>query len=164
VIFVITGMDAFPFDRLIRAVDELQGRDRGEEFLVQIGCSAYQPRHVRHERFLSFGRVRELIRESSVVITHAGAGSTLVCIEQGKHPVMVPRLARFGEIVDDHQLPFCDKLAGSGLATVVRDMDELPAAIATARGRAAPADALARATQLTGWLESFWQGLRGGRA
>ncbi len=162
-IFVITGMDAFPFDRLIRAVDELAGGG-GEEFLVQIGCSTYQPRHARHERFLSFGRVRELVRESSVVITHAGAGSTLVCIEQGKHPVMVPRLARFGEIVDDHQLPFCDKLAGSGLATVVREMGELPAAIAGVRHRAAPRDALARATELTGWLETFWRGLPGARA
>lgn len=159
-IFVIMGMEVHPFDRLARAVDELaRAGTVGEDFFVQLGTCGYEPRHARFERFLSFGDVCEQIRSASVAITHAGAGSALLCIEQGKHPVMVPRRSRLGEHVDEHQLPFAEKLEAGGLATVVREMDELAAAIAATRSRAAPADALGRARELTGWLETFWRGL-----
>jgi hypothetical protein len=46
---------------------------------------------------------------------------------------------------------------------VVREMEELPTAIAAARSRSAPADALGRARELTGWLETYWRGLARGR-
>ncbi|MDM4140388.1 MULTISPECIES: glycosyltransferase [Mycobacterium] len=159
-IFVIMGMEVHPFDRLARAVDQLSAAgELGEDFFVQLGTCRYQPRHARFERFLSFGDICEQIRRASVVVTHAGAGSTLVCIEQGKHPVMVPRRSVLGEHVDEHQLPFAEKLGEAGLATVVREMAELPAAIAATGSRMVPADALGRARELTGWLEKFWRGL-----
>jgi len=160
VIFVIMGMEVHPFDRLARAVDELAATGAVEDdFFVQLGTCRYEPRHTRFERFVSFGDVAERIRCASVVVTHAGAGSTLLCIEQGKHPVMVPRRSSRGEHVDEHQLPFAEKMEAGGLATVVREMEELPAAIVATRSRAAPADALGRARELTGWLEAYWRGL-----
>ncbi|WP_406814326.1 glycosyltransferase [Mycobacterium sp. M23085] len=159
-IFVIMGMEVHPFDRLARAVDELaRTGEMGEDFFVQLGTCRYQPLHARFERFLSFGDVCEQIRRASVAVTHAGAGSALVCIEQGKHPVLVPRRSSCGEHVDEHQLPFAEKLAAAGLATVVNEMRELPAAIAATRSRSAPADALGRARELTGWLEAYWRSL-----
>lgn len=159
-IFVIVGMEVHPFDRLARAVDDLVGAGAvGEEFFMQLGTCNYEPHHVRFERFLSFGDVREQVGSASVVVTHAGAGSALLCIEQGKHPVVVPRLPVHGEQVDEHQLPFAEKLRVAGLATVVHEMDELPAAIATARSLSAPPDSLGRAGELTDWLESYWTGL-----
>ena len=164
-IFVILGMDVFPFDRLAQAVDELQ-RDGscGEDFFLQLGASTYQPKHAPFERYLSFGDVCERIRAASVVITHAGAGSTLVCLQQGRHPVLVPRQPRYGEIVDEHQLPFAEKFGELGLATTVHEMPELPAAIAAARGKSTPKAAAGGARELTAWLEGFWQGLPRGRA
>ena len=103
-------------------------------------------------------KIYENIRKASVVITHAGAGSTLVCIQQGKHPVLVPRLPKFGEIVDEHQIPFADKFGGLGLATTLHEMGELPAAIAAARGRSgAGGGTPGNARELVGWLEGFWQ-------
>lgn len=159
-IFVIMGMEVHPFDRLARAIDELAADgSAAEDFFVQLGSCRYIPTYARFERYLTFGDVCENIRRSSVVITHAGAGSTLVCIQQGKHPVMVPRRSRWKEHVDEHQLPFAAKLASSGLATVVNDLVELPAAIAAVRGRTARVDAMSGANSLTEWLESFWRGL-----
>lgn len=159
-IFVIMGMEVHPFDRLARGVDELARTGAvHEEFFVQLGTCTYQPNCTQFERFLSFDDVREQIRNASVTITHAGAGSALLCIEEGKHPVLVPRCSRRGEHVDDHQLPFAEKLEAAGLATVVREISELPAAIAAARSQSAPAHALGQARQLTEWLESYWQSL-----
>jgi UDP-N-acetylglucosamine transferase subunit ALG13 len=164
VIFVITGMEVHPFDRLARAVDELARTGAaGEDIFMQLGTCVYEPRHTRFERFLPFGDVRERIQRASVVVTHAGAGSALLCIEQGKHPIAVPRRSSLGEHVDDHQLPFAEKLEAARLVTVVREMDELPEAIAATRSLSAPADALARASELTGWLQTYWQELARGR-
>lgn len=159
-IFVIMGMEVHPFDRLARAVDELAKNDVvHEEFFVQLGSCTYVPMHARFERYLSFGEVCERIRRSTTVITHAGAGSTLVCIRQGKHPIVVPRHSRWGEHVDEHQLPFAEKLRDGGLATLVDDLIRLGTAIEMVRGRTAPPDAMGGAVELTNWLEEFWQGI-----
>ncbi len=159
-IFVIMGMEVHPFDRLAKAVDELSRAGTvGEEFFIQLGACTYTPTHARFEKYLSFGEVCENIQRSSVTITHAGAGSTLVCIQQGKHPIMVPRRAEWGEHVDDHQLPFAQKLGEGGLATVLDDVATLPQVIESARGRSAPSNAMGRATELTSWLEGFWKSL-----
>lgn len=159
-IFVIMGMEVHPFDRLARAVDELQRTGAvGEEFVVQLGACTYEPVHARFVRYLSFGEVCEHVRRASAVITHAGAGSTLTCLEEGKHPIMVPRRAEWGEHVDDHQVPFTRKFSEQGLATAVYDMADLPAAIAAVRGKSGPGHVIGGATDLTRWLEGFWQGL-----
>lgn len=155
------GMEVHPFDRLARAVDDLQAAaGASEDYFVQLGACNYQPRHARFERFLSFGQVCEAIREASVVITHAGAGSTLVCIQQGKRPIMVPRRARWGEHVDEHQVPFAEKLAQAGLAIACYDMTALPEAISAARKLGGPGIELGGAREITDWLEGFWTGLR----
>lgn len=159
-IFVIMGMDVYPFDRLARAIDELQATNSaGEEYFIQLGSCTYEPVHARFERFLSFGDVCECVRNASVVITHAGAGSTLVCIQQGKHPILVPRSPSHGEIVDGHQIPFAQKIDQLGLATIVNEMPQLPAAIAKVRSKIAMRDNTGDAGELTTWLQDFWKDL-----
>jgi UDP-N-acetylglucosamine transferase subunit ALG13 len=159
------GMEVHPFDRLARAVDELQASGVvGDDFLVQLGACSYEPRHARFERYMSFGALCEHVRASAVVITHAGAGSTLVCIQQGKHPIMVPRRSGLGEHVDEHQVPFARKLSEGGLATTVEDLADLPAVISATRGKSARSDAMGRAAELSTWLEGFWSALPPRRA
>ena len=65
-------------------------------------------------------------------MTHAGAGSVLLALAAGKRPVVVPRLARLGEAVDDHQLVFARHLAGTGTVTIVEDLAELVPAVGSA--------------------------------
>jgi UDP-N-acetylglucosamine transferase subunit ALG13 len=156
-ILVIMGMEVHPFDRLARAIDELAGGELfKEEFFIQLGACTYEPKHARFERFLPFGDLCEKIRSSSAVITHAGAGSTLTCIQQGKFPIMVPRRASEGEHIDDHQLPFTRKMCEVGHATVVHEMSELAKVIQAVQERASENKALGNSTELTTWLESFW--------
>jgi UDP-N-acetylglucosamine transferase subunit ALG13 len=73
-----------------------------------------------------------LVREARVVVTHAGVGSILLCLTNGRSPVVVPRLKRFGETVDDHQLESARRFAAAGLVTLVEDPADLPAALAAA--------------------------------
>jgi UDP-N-acetylglucosamine transferase subunit ALG13 len=126
VIFVTVGTNEAPFDRLVSGVSGLAGR---EEVVVQHGASAVRPEGATCIGFLPFDELVELVRRARVVVTHAGVGSIMVALSQGKRPIVVPRLGRFGEAVDDHQVPFARRLSERGLVTVVDDPSLLPAAI-----------------------------------
>jgi UDP-N-acetylglucosamine transferase subunit ALG13 len=158
VILVITGMDAFPLDRLARAADELHAANTLDDgFFIQLGACRYTPVHAGFERFLSFSDVCDRIRSASAVITHGGAGSTLACLQHGKHPIVVPRRPDLGEAADAHQVQLAQRLARAGMVTPVYEMAELPGAIATARAaRVAPLAHEPRA-ELTAWLGAYWR-------
>jgi UDP-N-acetylglucosamine--N-acetylmuramyl-(pentapeptide) pyrophosphoryl-undecaprenol N-acetylglucosamine transferase len=59
------------------------------------------------------------IKESDVVISHAGVGNALTVLQAGRVPVLVPRRAAFNEHVDDHQVEIADELASRDLALTV---------------------------------------------
>ena len=126
-ILYATGASQFPFDRLLRAV---QARPDGERIVVQHGCSAVQPEDAECVDFLPMPELAALVREARVVVTHAGVGSILLCLTNGRSPVVVPRLKRYGETVDDHQLESARRFAEAGLVTLVEDPAELPSALA----------------------------------
>ena len=128
-ILVATGASQFPFDRLLRAVSSL---DAGERVVVQHGCSAVQPDGAECVDFLPMPDLAALVREARVVVTHAGVGSILLCLTNGRSPVVVPRLKRFGETVDDHQLECARRFAQAGLVTVLEDPALLADALAGA--------------------------------
>ena len=72
----------------------------------------------------------EPIRTARVVVTHAGVGSVMVSLANGKRPVVVPRRKAFAEAVDDHQLQLGRRFAEAGLVTLVEDPDGLGDALA----------------------------------
>ncbi len=73
---------------------------------------------------MSDAEFRARIAWADVVVSHAGVGTFIRCLEEGKAPVLLPRRAAHGEHVDDHQLQIARVAARRGLA-VVRDPDEL---------------------------------------
>ena len=157
-ITVITGMEVHPFDRLVKAVDEgVRDVKITDEVFVQRGHTPYKPQHVPYEDFISFGDLCSRIEQSDLIITHAGAGSTLTCLQCKKRPIIVPRLCRYGEHVDDHQLPFSQKLHESGLARQVLDMSELLDAIRAEKGQGPfVPNGVHPASRIVSYLEGFW--------
>jgi beta-1,4-N-acetylglucosaminyltransferase len=116
-IFVTIGTSE-PFDRLLRALDGLVD---DEEMIVQCGASSSRPPGAECVEFLSFEKFVEHVRAARVVVMHAGAGSVLTALANGRRPVVVPRLKRFGEAVDDHQVAFAKRLELEGLVTLVEE-------------------------------------------
>jgi UDP-N-acetylglucosamine transferase subunit ALG13 len=124
-ILVTTGTNGAPFDRLLQELDEI----RDEPLVVQLGSSTLRPANATCVAYVTFSELVELVREARVVVTHGGVGSILMALSNGKHPLVVPRLARFGEAIDDHQLELAQRLDGAGLATLVEDVTRLPALV-----------------------------------
>ena len=132
-ILVTVGSSHFPFDRLLRAVDLLP---RSEELVVQHGPSEVRPASARCMSFAPLDSLAELVRDARVVVTHAGVGSILLALSNGKKPVVVPRLRELGEAVDDHQLECARRFSRDDLVTLVEDPAQLAAVVESLDGAA----------------------------
>lgn len=131
-IFVILGTEKFPFDRLVKEVDTLAGDKKiNDSVFIQLGSCKYEPRHCEWKHSLPFGKMCEKIKEANLIIAHAGAGTTLLCLQYGKKPILVPRRKPFREHVDDHQVIFAEKMQELGHVSVAFDVKDLASLICT---------------------------------
>jgi UDP-N-acetylglucosamine transferase subunit ALG13 len=73
------------------------------------------------------------MRESSSIVCHAGVGTIMTALAVAKTPVVIPRLRRFGEHVDDHQLQIASAFDRMGLIVACMDGDDLASAVETAQ-------------------------------
>ena len=130
-ILVTVGLEKFPFDRLLRAVDRLveSGAIQGPVF-GQIGHSRYEPRHFAHCRFLPFDEMRTRLQEARTVVCHGGVGTILLALSLGKVPLVFPRRAAFGEQLDDHQLDLVARMEPEGRILVAATEEALSGKLA----------------------------------
>ncbi len=133
-IFVTLGTQKFQMNRLVKAVDELAGsRAVKEEFYLQIGSSTYKPKNCRYSEFMDANEYDDNIKNCSMLITHAGVGTIITGIKADKPVIVVPRLAKFGEHVDDHQTQIAEAFSNKGSVLSCTDIDELANYIEKAR-------------------------------
>jgi UDP-N-acetylglucosamine--N-acetylmuramyl-(pentapeptide) pyrophosphoryl-undecaprenol N-acetylglucosamine transferase len=111
----------YPFDRLYRALVPLLA---GCEVLWQTGDQDVSGFGITGRATVPHDELSDAIAAADVVVAHSGTGAALTALEVGKTPVLVPRLARFGEHVDDHQLQIAAELARRELA-IASSPDEL---------------------------------------
>ena len=130
-IFVTVGTHHQPFDRLLKALDALDG----SELVVQHGPAAPPPGVARAEPYMPFDKMLECLREADAVITHAGVGSILCARREGHVPLVVPRRHDLGEHVDDHQAELTRALEARGSVIAVWDTAELAELVASAPPR-----------------------------
>jgi len=63
------------------------------------------------------------------VITHGGTGAIIGAVKKGKKVIAVPRLAKFGEHVDDHQLQLIEQFCDLNLICGLQSCEELENAL-----------------------------------
>ncbi len=125
-IFVSTGSRKFQFDRLIQKLDELVGNGILQDTVfAQIAETTYIPKNFEYSRYLTPEEFTEHQNCATIVITHAGTGALIGALKKGKQVIAVPRLAKYGEHSDDHQLQVAEALELEGYLRVVLDMEHL---------------------------------------
>ena len=134
-IFITLGSQKFQFNRLLKAVDELceQGTVDAEDVFAQIGYSDYLPKNFSYKKFLDRDEFSKEMGKADIVITHGGTGAIIGAVKKGKKVIAVPRLAKYGEHVDDHQLQLIKQFDDLNLICPCRDTDELAEAIETVK-------------------------------
>ena len=116
------------FDRLIKKMDDIAPRF-DEEFIVQKGASRYIPKNMKCFDYVSYEESLEYFRKARLIIGHSGSGTIINALSFGKPLVVIPRLVRFNENTNDHQLEISKLLEQSQIARVVYDVEDLESVI-----------------------------------
>lgn len=125
-IFLTVGTQ-FPFDRLVRAVDNIFGQGLiDEEIFAQIGESSYEPHHFGSVASLDKNLFDRHLKEASSVISHAGMGTIHMALGSKKPLLVMPRLKKYGEVVNDHQATIAKRFSELGYILVSYDAKDLP--------------------------------------
>ncbi|MFX0139595.1 MAG: glycosyltransferase [Candidatus Hodarchaeota archaeon] len=100
---VVTGTQ-LPFNRLIRTVDEWADKTKTKDVFAQIGQTDYKPKYIEWENFISPEIFRKTFEKADIIISHAGMGTILSALEMGKPILILPRLKKYNEHRNDHQI------------------------------------------------------------
>jgi UDP-N-acetylglucosamine transferase subunit ALG13 len=118
------GIGGQEFDRLIKKVDDIAPHFK-EEFIVQLGASKYIPQNMKWFDYAPYEESLEYFRKAQLVIGHCGAGTIINALSFGKPLIVIPRIVKFNEHSDDHQLEMAALLEQSQMARVVYDVEDL---------------------------------------
>lgn len=133
-IFVCTGTQVYQFNRLLKELDRLVNESKiDDEIFAQIGASDYKPRYFAYKEFLSKDEFLEFQDRATLIISHGGTGALIGASKKGKNVIAVPRLGRYGEHVDDHQLQIVSVLEKEGYVRAVYDIEKLEETIILAQ-------------------------------
>ncbi|GFR36231.1 PssE/Cps14G family polysaccharide biosynthesis glycosyltransferase [Thermobrachium celere] len=129
-IFVTLGTFDMPFNRLLEYVDKLiESGKIVEEVIVQAGFTKYNSNNFKIIDFLSNEEIEQYYNNSSFIISHGGTGSLMLGVKKGKKVIGVPRLAKYGEHNNDHQIEIINLLKEQNFILSAFDYDELSMAI-----------------------------------
>jgi UDP-N-acetylglucosamine transferase subunit ALG13 len=115
------------FERLVREMDRIAG-ELDEQVVMQLGSTDYEPENCEYFRFIPRKDMEEFYTDARMIVCHAGTGSILTALEHNKPLVLVPRMKRYGEVFDDHQLEIAREMERRG-TTVVYDINNLQSAV-----------------------------------
>lgn len=104
-IFVTLGTQDKPFNRLLEALEyQIDLGNIKEDVIVQAGLTKYESAKMKIFNLVSHDEFEKYIKEARIVITHGGVGSIITALKHEKKVIAAPRLAQYGEHVNDHQL------------------------------------------------------------
>ena len=133
-IFITLGSQKFQFNRLLKAVDKLvEDGDINEPVFAQIGYSDYVPKNYKYKDFLDRDEFADMSGKADVIITHAGTGAIIGAVKKKKKVIAVPRLAKYGEHVDDHQTQIIEQFSEMNLISACDSPENLKEALEYAR-------------------------------
>jgi UDP-N-acetylglucosamine transferase subunit ALG13 len=96
-------------DRLVPLLD-------GVEVLWQTGVTDVSGLGIDARETVPHEEMLESIAGADLVVAHSGTGAAITTLQHGLTPVLVPRLQKYGEHVDDHQVQIAGELDERELA------------------------------------------------
>ena len=127
-ILVTLGTQDKQFIRLLNDIDkEIIHGNIKEEVIVQAGYSLnkYQTKNMKMFDLIDRDEFNKLVNECSLLITHGGVGSILTGLKANKKVIACPRLAKYMEHINDHQVQIINKFAEAGYILSYQEEDNL---------------------------------------
>lgn len=129
-ILVLLGTQNNGFERLLNAIQS--NIDKGvitEEVKVQAGFTKFESKDMEIFNFIDKSKLLELQDQADLIITHGGVGSIVSSLKKGKKVIVVPRLKKYGEHVNNHQIQIARRFAQEGYVKYVLNMKHLEKAL-----------------------------------
>ena len=123
-IFVTIGTQE-PFDRLIKAVDQVAAEHKDIEFIAQTVSSEYVARHMKTFDFITPEEYNKILSDSSLIVSHAGMGTIISALQINKPIIVLSRIARLGEHRNEHQLATAKKMKDLNFVHVADNENDL---------------------------------------
>ena len=125
-IFVTLGTQDKAFKRLLTDIQECI--DNGvikEKVIVQAGYTKYDSKMMEIFDLLDKDDFDKYIKECDLLITHGGVGSILTGLKNNKKVIAAPRLAKYNEHMNDHQLQIVSRFSEMGYILPYNEGDNL---------------------------------------
>ena len=133
-ILVLLGTQNNSFHRLLEEVQKnIDNGNIKEEVVAQKGYTKFESKDMTLYNKIPTDEVKKLIDKADLVITHGGVGSIITSITKEKKVIAVPRLKKYNEHVNDHQLDIIDSFNEMGYIIGIHDVSELGDAIKKAK-------------------------------
>lgn len=125
-ILVSVGSQKFQFNRLLEKIDELIDKKViTDKVYAQIGVSDYKPKNYEYVDFMTQDEFNTKLSEADTIITHAGTGVIINAVKKEKKVIAIPRLAKYNEHVDDHQIQLIKQFEELNFIEPCYELDEL---------------------------------------
>lgn len=127
-IFVTVGTSKQDFSRLIREIDKLIDKKIiNEEVVVQSNLCMYKPKNFVINSQLSKREYQLYLKKCDLIITHGGVGSIMDGLKNNKKVIAFPRLAKYSEAVNDHQVEIINEFKKMNyiLTGKISDLDKI---------------------------------------
>ena len=135
-ILVTVGSQKFQFNRLLKKIDELIDKKViTDKVFAQIGVSDYKPKNYEYVDFMPQEAFAKKMDECDMVITHAGTGVIVNAVKKEKKVLAIPRLAKYNEHVDDHQIQLIKEFEELNFIEPVYEIDDLEKAIKESKNK-----------------------------
>ena len=129
-ILVLLGTQNNSFHRLLEEIDKLiEQKIIEEEVTVQAGHTKYESKNMKILDLIPPAEFEKYQNEANLIITHGGVGSIVSSVKKGKRVIAVPRLHKYGEHVNDHQIEIVERFNKNRCIIGVNGVEELKQAI-----------------------------------
>ena len=125
-IFVTLGTQDKSFKRLLKSIDkEIKNGTIKDKVIVQAGHTKYDSKNMEIFDLIDKDNFDKYIKECSLLITHGGVGSIITGLKNNKVVIAAPRLAKYDEHINDHQLQIIERFVESGYILPYYESDNL---------------------------------------
>ncbi len=125
-ILVTLGTQDKPMPRLLEYIEELIKKGSiTDEVIVQAGYTKFQSNNMKIFDLIPMDELEVLTKKADIVITHGGVGSIIAPLKLGKKVIACPRLKKFNEHTNNHQLQIIDSFSKSGFILALYDDNTL---------------------------------------
>lgn len=125
-ILVLLGTQNNSFTRLLESIQSnIDKKIINDEVVVQAGFTKFESKNMKILDLIDKEELSKLQDKADLIITHGGVGSIISSIKKGKKVIIVPRLKKYDEHVNNHQLQIARRFEQEGYVKYIINLKNL---------------------------------------